>query len=390
MTGFLPPTLLHEATSPPPSQMTHILSALCGPGQTDLTRTTKWLQLLNATSYHMDLTKEQTFLLYCSFARTGTHPTMQHKQFGVKLDHLYYYNPSTNHISCVSASGEHDFVCPLCCRAFLWRKLPPANVRRTDLLELPTFAIDLPMELIKSSGGKFLHCVHPQRYATRWSSEEELMSCSIWFLKGLQSFAVSSSSPLCWANTIIHDDTICYRSGFAWLAELHVAIAFFLSHLHLAPPEVLKLLVGTDVGRSQRYNLSAWILQTLDGVPFLKVQQLEHTGLVYTAIEPNGRSRGAIFTERPFTMVHMLRACPVVKRFDFSVILGWSGPYGPNHQSYKGFPYNVMLQWASGEVTEEPFDLVWSDATDACVRYAACTDDFPSDLWDLLDVHGRA
>jgi hypothetical protein len=232
--------------------------------------------------------------------------------------------------------------------------------------------------------------VHKQHYATRRSSEKELMSCSIRFLKGLQNFAIPSSGPLCWANTILHDDTLCYRDGFAWLAELHAAITFFVSYLHLASPEVHKLLVGTGVGRSQRHNLSAWILQTLDGIPFLKVQQLESIGLVYTAIEPNGRSHGSVSTKQPFAMAHVLRACPVEKCFDFSVILGWSGPHGPNHRRYKGFPYNVMLQWANGEVTEEPFDLVWSDATDACFRYAARTDDFPFDLWDLLRVRGHA
>lgn len=49
-----------------------------------------------------------------------------------------------------------------------------------------------------------------------------------------------------------------------------------------------------------------------------------------------------------------------------------------------------VLRWASEEVTEEPFDPVWLDATEVYFHKAACIDDYPSDLWDLLHVCGRA
>jgi len=75
--------------------------------------------------------------------------------------------------------------------------------------------------------------------------------------------------------------------------------------------------------------------------------------------------------------------------YDFDDICALTGPYSPGDPQYKGFKYNLRLAWRSGGITEEPFDLVWADANEACCAFICAATATPSDLWDELHVCGR-
>ena len=40
--------------------------------------------------------------------------------------------------------------------------------------------------------------------------------------------------------------------------------------------------------------------------------------------------------------------------YKFRVITGHQGPLSPQDENYKGSKYNVMVEWDTGEITEEP------------------------------------
>jgi hypothetical protein len=51
----------------------------------------------------------------------------------------------------------------------------------------------------------------------------------------------------------------------------------------------------------------------------------------------------------------------------FRCIVSHQGPVKPGHHDYKGSPYNVMIEWETGETTAEPLHLI---AADDPVTYA--------------------
>ena len=44
--------------------------------------------------------------------------------------------------------------------------------------------------------------------------------------------------------------------------------------------------------------------------------------------------------------------------YKFRAITGHQGPLSPQDENYKGSKYNVMVEWETGEITEEPLSLI--------------------------------
>ena len=56
--------------------------------------------------------------------------------------------------------------------------------------------------------------------------------------------------------------------------------------------------------------------------------------------------------------------------YKFSAITGHQGPLSPQDENYKGSKYNVMGEWETGEITEEPLSLIAADDPGTCAVYA--------------------
>ena len=54
----------------------------------------------------------------------------------------------------------------------------------------------------------------------------------------------------------------------------------------------------------------------------------------------------------------------------FKRIAGHQGPLRPNHPSYKGSSYNVLVEWETGETTYEPLNMMAADDPVSCAIYA--------------------
>ena len=56
--------------------------------------------------------------------------------------------------------------------------------------------------------------------------------------------------------------------------------------------------------------------------------------------------------------------------YKFGAITGHQGPLSPHDENDKFSKYNVMVEWATGEITDEPLSLIAADDTVTCAEYA--------------------
>ena len=54
----------------------------------------------------------------------------------------------------------------------------------------------------------------------------------------------------------------------------------------------------------------------------------------------------------------------------FRAITRHEGPLSPQDENYKGSKYNVMVEWETGEITEEPLSLIAADDPVTCATHA--------------------
>ena len=71
-------------------------------------------------------------------------------------------------------------------------------------------------------------------------------------------------------------------------------------------------------------------------------------------------------------------------RYKFRAITGHQGPLSPQDENYKGSKYNVMVEWETGEMTEEPLSLITADDPVACAICAKKHDLLHLDGWKRL------
>ena len=60
------------------------------------------------------------------------------------------------------------------------------------------------------------------------------------------------------------------------------------------------------------------------------------------------------------------------------------GPLSPQDENYKGSKYNVMVEWETGEITEDPLSLIATDDPVTCATYAKKHDLLHLDGWKRL------
>ena len=68
----------------------------------------------------------------------------------------------------------------------------------------------------------------------------------------------------------------------------------------------------------------------------------------------------------------------------FRAITGHQGPLSPQDENYKGSKYNVMVEWETGEITDEPLSLIAADDPVTCTEYAKKHDLLHLDGWKRL------
>ena len=56
--------------------------------------------------------------------------------------------------------------------------------------------------------------------------------------------------------------------------------------------------------------------------------------------------------------------------YKFTAITGHQGPLSPQYENYKGTTYNVMVEWETWEITEEPLPLIAANDPVTCATYA--------------------
>ena len=70
--------------------------------------------------------------------------------------------------------------------------------------------------------------------------------------------------------------------------------------------------------------------------------------------------------------------------YKFRAITGHQGPLSPQDENNKGSKYNVMVEWETGEITEEPLSLIAADGPVTCAVYAKKHDLLHLDGWKRL------
>ena len=70
--------------------------------------------------------------------------------------------------------------------------------------------------------------------------------------------------------------------------------------------------------------------------------------------------------------------------YKFRAITGHQGPFSPQDENYKGSSYNVILEWETGEIAEEPLSLIAADDHVTCAEYAKKHDRLHLDSWKRL------
>ena len=70
--------------------------------------------------------------------------------------------------------------------------------------------------------------------------------------------------------------------------------------------------------------------------------------------------------------------------YKFRAITGHQRPLSPQDENYKGSKYNVMVEWETGEITDEPLSLVAADDPVTCAEYAKKHDLVHLDGWKRL------
>ena len=70
--------------------------------------------------------------------------------------------------------------------------------------------------------------------------------------------------------------------------------------------------------------------------------------------------------------------------YKFRAITGHQGPLSPQDENYKGSKYNVMVEWETGEIPEEPLSLIAADDPVTCAVYANKHDLLHLDGWKRL------
>ena len=56
--------------------------------------------------------------------------------------------------------------------------------------------------------------------------------------------------------------------------------------------------------------------------------------------------------------------------YKYRAITGHQGPLSPQDENYKGSKYNVMVEWETGEITDESLSLIAADDPVTCAEYA--------------------
>ena len=70
--------------------------------------------------------------------------------------------------------------------------------------------------------------------------------------------------------------------------------------------------------------------------------------------------------------------------YKFRAITGHQGPLSPHDENYKGSKYYVMVEWETGEITDEPLSLIAADDPVTCAEYAKKHDLLHFDDWKRL------
>ena len=70
--------------------------------------------------------------------------------------------------------------------------------------------------------------------------------------------------------------------------------------------------------------------------------------------------------------------------YKFRAITGHQGPLSPQDENYKGSKYNVMVEWETGEIPEEPLSLIAADDPVTCAIYDKKHDLIRLDGWKRL------
>ena len=70
--------------------------------------------------------------------------------------------------------------------------------------------------------------------------------------------------------------------------------------------------------------------------------------------------------------------------YKLRAITGHQGPLSPQDENYKGRKYNVMVEWETGEVSDEPLSLIAADDPVTCAEYAKKHDLLHLDGWKRL------
>jgi hypothetical protein len=62
--------------------------------------------------------------------------------------------------------------------------------------------------------------------------------------------------------------------------------------------------------------------------------------------------------------------------WNFTHIVGHEGPFRTSDPEYKGYRYNVLIEWENGEITSEPLNIFGKDDPVTCAVYVLVSTDY--------------
>jgi hypothetical protein len=326
----------------------------------------------------MPLTRGQISCLFKCFARSNKGPPGCHREVNQHFLHWYYHHPTSNRIIQLAGTAVHTPVWTPCVVPFL----PCGPCVATQCNSACLLTIDCISVVREMSGGVFTHirdCI----------TEPHLSRCSLLFRDSGTSFQIPSEFPLCWGNSMSTNQYVYYNAKDRWLAELHLAVIFLMARPGVLSIPVYQTLFGFNQRPTRQSTKLTWILQTPQQMPFLRVECLHKNGILYTAIDEEGVRHSCVKLHCSITKPISFYGADAKLLYDFSRILGWTGPHHPGGADYIGCQYNLQLQWATGEISEEPFDQVWRDAKEATCEFFRNSSNIPTCLRRQCGIWGQ-
>lgn len=402
MVGFMPSAILQDMVWHPCARVQKHMSTRFNLNINDPNLICAWKKIVHSLASHLDVTLEQVGLLVSCYVSHVSSQKRTKMSTHWKLEVLYYFNCETCTVWRMCSNGVHTQIIPLCNIVFTsCLATPQVGQCNISLGSDNVPHIDLIDEVKQLTGGAFVSKVKhvsirswDQRRRRRKFSTMQLLHSAIHFPSG-QKFSTPSEFPLNWNHHASCDGRHCYDPKQLAVSHVHVALSYLLCcNQQRVSPRLHSLLFGHN-SRATRSSPSDWWMVIKPNELFLHVSCRAFRVFQYTVVSSIEKPVKSLQLKWRHVMQQPLQHAPAQCQSDHLMhdihsIVKMTGPHSPQDSSYNKFPYNLVIKWTTGEMTEEPLNLIWQDANVVCRMFL--TSQHPSHfhvIERLVSSHGQ-